>query len=414
MYLPTLRKFMLLGRFCLLMLGAVLLSFRATGESNVVSVASANNAFARDLYGRLKSTAGNLFFSPYSISTCLAMVDAGARGNTTVQMASVLHLPTNSATIHAANGALQKELNAAGQTGGFELAIANGLWGQQGHPFLPAFLDLAKNNYDANLNQVDFQTAAEPARTGINAWVSDRTGGRIKDLLAPGVLDSSTRLVLVNAIYFKGKWVMPFKPENTTNALFTTTPDKVVDAPFMHTTSRFAYAETEDAQLLEMRYAGDRLSMVVILPKKSDGLPSLESGLTGTKLNDLLAQVSGLRGPVQVSVYLPKFKLTSEFSLGRTLADMGMIDAFTPRADFSGMDGARDLYLSAVVHKAYVDVNEEGTEAAAATGAAVSALAIMRPAPIPVFRADHPFLFLIRDRDSGSILFMGRVTNPVR
>ncbi len=414
MNLPPLSKSALRGGFCLLLLGAVLLSFRAVGQSNTTAIAAANNAFACDLYGRLKSTAGNLFFSPYSISTCLAMVDAGARGNTAVQMANVLHLPPNSAQIHSSHGALQKELNAAGKTGGFELAIANSLWGQQGHPFLPGFLDLAQQNYDANLNQADFQTAAEPARIEINSWVSDHTGGRIKDLLAPGVLDASTRLVLVNAIYFKGKWVTPFKQNDSTNAPFTTTPDKVVDVPFMHATGRFAYAETEDVQLLELRYAGERLSMVVILPKKSDGLPAVESSLTEKQLSDLLAKISGPRGPVQVNVYLPKFKLTSEFSLGRTLADMGMSDAFTPRADFSGMDGARDLFLSAVVHKAYVDVNEEGTEAAAATGAAVSALAIMRPAPVPVFRADRPFLFLIRDRESGSILFMGRVTNPAQ
>lgn len=408
------RNFTLRTGFCLLVLAAVLLSSRAAAQTNATAVASANNAFACDLYSKLKSSAGNLFFSPYSISTCLGMVDLGARGNTATQMSGLLHLPPGDSLFHTASGALQKELNAAGKAGGFDLSVANALWGQQGHPFLPGFLDLVKQDYEANLNQVDFQTKSEPARMSINSWVSDRTAGRIKDLLAPGVLSASTRLVLVNAIYFKGKWLTPFKPEDTTNADFTTTMDKRHPVPFMHTTSRFNYAENDEMQLLEMRYAGNRLSMVVILPKKDDGLPNIENGLDEKKLSALLAPMSGPRGPVQVSVYLPKFKLTGEFSLGKTLADLGMSDAFTSRADFSGMDGSRDLYLSAVVHKAYVDVNEEGTEAAAATGAAVSALAIMRPAPIPVFRADHPFLFLIRDRESGSILFLGRVTNPIQ
>ena len=408
------RNFTLRTGFCLLLLAAVLFSSRAIGQTNTAAIASANNAFGCDLYAKLKTSPGNLFFSPYSIFTCLGMVDLGAYGNTATQMLSVLHFPHDPGPAQAASEVLQRDLNAAGKTGGFDLSVANALWGQQGHPFLPAFLGLVKQGYDANLNQVDFQTAAEPARVSINSWVSDRTAGRIKDLLAPGVLDSSTRLVLVNAIYFKGKWVTPFKPEDTTNALFTTTLDKSYPVPFMHTTSRFNYAENDDVQLLEMRYAGNRLSMVVILPKQSDGLSKIENGLDEKKLSNLLARVSGPRGPVQVNVYLPRFKLTGEFSLGRTLADMGMSDAFSTRADFSGMDGSRDLYLSAVVHKAYVDVNEEGTEAAAATGAAVSALAIMRPAPVPVFRADHPFLFLIRDRESGAILFLGRVTNPTQ
>lgn len=387
----------------------------APAQTNIQPLVSGNTEFACDLYARLKAQPGNLFVSPYSISTCLAMVDAGARGQTAAQMARVLHFPNDQSQLSSSFGELQRNLNNSRQPGGVELEIANALWSQQGHPFLPQFLDSARQNYDANLNQADFKTAAEPAREQINSWVLDHTGGHIPDLLAPGVLNAATRLVLVNAIYFKGKWQVPFDPTNTIIGPFAGPPGTGTATYFMRATNRFNYTETEDVQLLEMRYAGNQLAMVVVLPKETLGLANVENKLTATNLAAWLGMVEQPRaGFGKVNVYLPKFKITSQFALGRTLEDMGMTDAFAPSADFSGMDGSRDLLLSAVIHKAFVEVGEEGTVAAAATGAMVSALAIMQPPPTPLFRADHPFLFFIRDVNSGSILFLGRVNEPAR
>ena len=384
----------------------------ANGQTNASSLVMGNSQFACDLYSRLKSTDGNLFFSPYSISTCLAMVATGANGDTAAQMNRALHFPDDSTALGPSFASLQAQLNQSRQPNAVELNIANALWSQQGHPFLPGYLAAAKQDFGANLNQADFKTAAEPARQQINQWVSDQTSGRIKDLIAAGVLRSDTRLVLINAIYFKSKWQTPFKKASTTEAQFSVTSDKTTTAHFMHGTERFNYAETDDLQLLELPYASNTLSMIILLPKTGDGLPAVESRLTWQNLASLRQQLSQ---PAAVSrrvdVYLPRFKLTSQFSLGDTLAGMGMSSAFSPQADFSGMDGARDLFLSAVVHKAFVEVNEEGTEAAAATGVTMRALAV-RPLPVPIFRADHPFIFLIQETHSGSILFLGRVSNP--
>ncbi len=377
--------------------------------SDVHGPAAGNATFAWDLYARLKGPEGNLFFSPYSISGCLAMTCAGARGETASQMVQTLHLSSDQAQLASAFGELQRQLNAIEQKQGIELKVANGLWRQQGHPFLPAFLDVAMTTYEAKLEQVDFRTQAEPARQEVNNWVSQRTKGKITNLLQPGMVDPTTRLILVNAIYFKGQWAHPFNPTNTTHAPFSVTASHRVQAPLMHLKANFRYMEVEGAQLLELPYAGGDLSMVLLLPKESGGLTALEGLLNQQTLDNWLKRVLNL----QVDVFLPKFKLTAQFSLARTLAQMGMRDAFSPAADFSGMDGARDLFISAVVHKAFVDVNEEGTEAAAATGTTMKLLAV-RPQAIPTFRADHPFIFLIRDTHSGSILFLGRVLDPTK
>jgi serpin B len=384
-------------------------SANSMAAGDLHGLALGNDTFAWDLYGKVEHTERNLFFSPYSISACLAMTYAGARGETATQMAQTLHFSTNQDQLATGFGQLQKQLQALEQKQAIALRVANGLWCQQGHPFLPAFLDVARTTYQASVDQVDFRTQAEPTRVEINDWVSRQTQGKITHLLQPGMVDPTTRLILVNAIYFKGKWAHQFNPTNTTNAPFSVTPSRSVQAPLMHLNAEFNYAEVDGAQLLELPYAGGDLSMVVLLPKERDGLKTLESSLSQPKLEHWLG-----RGREQkVNVFLPKFKLTAQFSLGRTLADLGMRDAFSPAADFSGMDGARDLFISAVVHKAFVDVNEEGTEAAAATGTVMKMLAI-RPQPVPTFRADHPFLFLIRDTHSGSILFLGRVLDPTQ
>jgi serpin B len=371
-------------------------------------VADGCNRFAFDLYARLKGAEGNLFLSPYSISTALAMTSAGARGETADQMAKVLCLPESGDEVHAAYGALQGDLNAAGEKGTFELAVANRLWGQKGYGFLPDYLALVEKKYGAGLEQVDFAGATEAARQTINAWVEKQTRDKIKDLLKPGVLDAMTRLVLTNAIYFKGKWAEEFDKKATQEEDFFLTPEKKVAAPLMHQKAKFGYFEGDGLQALELPYQGGRLAMVVLLPKAKDGLAALEASLSADKVAGWLGQLR--RREVQVT--LPRFKTTAEFSLKDMLVAMGMADAFGGKADFSGMNGKKDLFISAVVHKAFVDVNEEGTEAAAATGVAVAAKS--KPAPPPVFRADHPFLFLIRDQKTGAILFLGRILDPTK
>ena len=357
-------------------------------ETNPSRTVAGSTQFALDLYGRLRAQPGNLFLSPFGISTCLAMVEAGASGDTAAQMKQVLHFPPGTGEMAQAYRDISDQLGLDRLPGSVDFDLANTLWGQTGHPFLQEFVNLAQSNFNANLNQADFRTGAEAARKQINSWVSGHTGGRVNDLLVPGVLDASTRLVLVNAIYFKGKWQEPFEQRDTFQGPFTGVAGEAAAAWFMHATNRCGYAENGTMQLLELPYAGNYLSMVVILPKQSRGLPAIEAQLNITNFDEWLGQLDRPSARMlKVNVFLPKFKITSEFSLGATLSILGMSDAFSPTADFSGMDGARDLVLSAVVHKAFVDVDEAGTEATAATGAGVRALAIMRPPVIPLFRA---------------------------
>jgi serpin B len=364
-----------------------------------------NNAFALDLYARLRGREGNLFFSPASVSTALAMTYAGARGQTAEEMAKTLHFTLGQDRLHPALGSLLRDLHAGRKDRGYRLSIANALWAQRGHPFLADFLKLNKDNYGAGVRKVDFKRATAEARQAINRWVEKQTQDKIKELLKRGVLDADTRLVLTNAIYFKGDWASQFKKDRTRQAPFQVSAKKKVTVPLMTQTARFNYLVGDGFQALELPYAGKDLSMVVLLPRKADGLADLEKKLTAEQLAGWL---KGLRRE-KVTVVLPRFKATSEFSLKGTLSSMGMPTAFTGRADFSGMDGKRDLFLSAVVHKAFVDVNEQGTEAAAATGVVAKTVSAEI---IADFRADHPFVFLIRDQRSDSILFLGRLADP--
>jgi serpin B len=365
-----------------------------------------SNAFAFDLYGRLRGREGNLFFSPASLSTALSMTYAGARGETADEMARVLHFTLGQDRLHPALGALLHDLTGAGtKRSAITLSVANALWAQKGYPFLPEFVKLGKDNYGAGLQEVDFRGAAEQARRTINAWVEKQTEDRIKDLLPGGVVNRDTRLVLTNAIYFKGDWDAQFKKDRTREAPFRVTAGEKVTVPLMSQTGTFPYLDGDGFQALELPYAGKGLALVVFLPKKVDGLADFEKALTADSLAGWLAKLHEQK----VIVSLPRFKVTSDLSLKDTLAGLGMPLAFSERADFSGVDGKKDLLLTAVVHKAFVDVNEEGTEAAAATGVAVG---VKSEAVYPVFQADHPFVFLIRDRRSGSVLFLGRLVNP--
>lgn len=395
---------------------------RADRNEETTLVAQGNNGFALGLYRQLQNNEGNLFFSPYSISTALAMTYAGARERTQEQMAQALYYPTSAEVLQKlglarapltpeqfaeAFGRIIQDLNARGGDK-YELRVANALWGQKGYEFLRAFTTLVEKQYDGKLQELDFATAAEKARQTINTWVEKQTNDRIKDLIGPGVLGAATRLVLTNAIYFKGNWASQFNEGATQDEPFTLAGGGKVQVPMMNQQARFGYAEAETLQVLEMPYEGEELSMVILLPKQTDGIGQLGQDLTVENLTQWLDKTRNR----DVIVTIPKFKMTSKFSMGNVLQAMGMKDAFSEAADFSGMTGRRDLFLSAVIHQAYVDVNEEGTEAAAATGALMTLTSAM-PEPTPVvFCADHPFLFLIRDKATGSILFLSRVMNP--
>jgi serpin B len=336
------------------------------------------------------------------------MACAGARGETEREMAGALHLPSDQARVHASFTGLNRRLNGDVEARPYELSVANALWGAKGAAFKADFVKTVDTAYGGRLAELDFAQAPEASRTEINQWVEHETGQKIKDLLQPEAIQADTLLILTNAIYFKADWLAPFAEKWTQKSDFILTNGQVVAVPLMHRTSRFGYLEESDFQALEMRYAGEELGMLMMLPRQVDGLPALEKSLTGEKLSATLSRLSRQ----DVVVQMPRFKLTERLELSKLLSDLGMRLAFTRQADFSGMSEARDLFFSMVVHKAYIDVDEKGTEAAAATAVATRALAARRRKP-PVFRADHPFLFLIRDISTGIILFMGRLMNPL-
>jgi serpin B len=382
----------------------------AENEQDTAVIVRGNGEFAFDLYARLKDKPGNLFFSPYSISTALAMTYAGAGGSTKDQMAATLHFTTSipEAQFHKLFGQLVEMLNKQGQKGDYQLFAANALWLQKDYQFLPVYLKQVKSSYDAAFEDVDFIKETEPARRKINQWVEEKTNQKIKDLIPKDALDAMTRLVLTNAIYFKGDWAVQFPKDNTKDTPFYINKNDTLNVPMMYHKEKFKFADCGEVLLLELPYQGQSLSMLVLLPKKVDGIGELEKTLSAEQVR--LWQKKMFRR--EVMVYLPRFKMTSEFALADTLKDMGMTDAFSDAADFSGMAKTDPLFISAVVHKAFVEVNEKGTEAAAATGITVGLTAM--PAPPPMFCADHPFIFMIQDNSTNSILFIGRVADPTQ
>jgi serpin B len=370
------------------------------------TVVESNNRFALELYGAVRREAGNLFLSPYSVSSALAMTYAGARGETARQMAATLHFDQNQDRLHSAFGDLIKQINGEGVSRKYQLNVANALWRQKGLALVKEFQSTVATQYGAGLDEADFRQSPDDARNTINAWVERQTREKIKDLIGPNVLSPQTRLVLVNAIYFKGNWASQFRKELTEDAPFYTAPGRPVTAPLMHQEETLKYYESDTLQALELPYESKELAMVVLLPRTVDGLASLERSLTAASLTEWASKTFERK----VMVYLPKFKLTRRFELAQTMGELGMPLAFSDSADFSGMCASERLSISKVMHKAFVDVNEEGTEAAAATGTEMRVTSVQRTT---VFRADHPFVFLIRDNKSGSILFVGRVTNPI-
>jgi serpin B len=372
--------------------------------------AKGNNAFAINMYQQLHADEGNLFFSPYSIRTALAMTSVGARGRTAEQMKTALSFTLEYTELHKAFAESINALNS-GDGDNYEMNVANSLWGDTSHKFLPSFINVNKQTYGGKLEQVDFINAPESARIKINTWVEEQTRQKIKNLIPPGGVNANTRLALVNAVYFKGLWTEQFDKKLTRNLPFYGTGDRVTEAPLMTFSKPMSlpfFAE-DGIKIIELDYRGKDISMVVLLPDTADGLAAIE-----TSLNEgLLSRWMGSLKKQMVSVHLPRFSMTwGAKNLVPALRQLGMPEAFIKgAADFSGIDGTRELLITSVFHKAFVDVHEEGTEAAAATGVMVGVTSM--PPPPEIFRADHPFLFLIREKATGSILFMGRLTEPL-
>jgi len=380
-------------------------------ESDLEKLVQGNSAFALDLYRALREQGENLFYSPYSISLALAMTYAGARGETEAQMAETLQFLLSQDQLHPAFNALDLELAKRGEEvsedegDAFRLNIANSIWGQEDFEFLTDFLDTLALNYVAGLRLVDFVKATEEARQAINQWVEDQTEEKIKDLIPEGVLDDMTRLVLANAIYFKAGWMHAFEEGNTQDGSFYLLDGSQVTAPFMSQEENFRYAEGDGYQALELLYVGGNTSMVILLPE-ADRLDAFEAGLSSTRMNEILDDLQ----MQNVRLRMPKFEFESSYGLKEILSAMGMKNAFEA-ADFSGINGKTDLFISEIMHKAFVSVDEEGTEAAAATAVIIS-LTAMPEAPVEM-TLDRPFIFMIRDNETGTILFVGRVMNPV-
>ncbi|MBI5878306.1 MAG: serpin family protein [Chloroflexi bacterium] len=385
----------------------------AAPASDLSTLARDNAAFATNLYAQLRAKpGGNLLFSPHSVSSALAMTYAGALGNTSAEMAAALRYGLPADRLHAAFNSLDLELAARGQGAqgkdgkGFRLKTVNALWGQSGYKFLPGFLDVLAQNYGAGLRVLDFQKAPEPSRQTINQWVSEQTEKRIPELIGQGVIDPSTVLVLTNAIYFNAAWADQFDAKSTRLDQFTLLDGKTADAQFMRRTGNYRYASSDAWQAVELPYDGRELAMLVLLPapgKFDDVESALPAALDGA--------LNGMK-PASVFVSLPRWKFETSYGLSVPLQALGMKDAFSAgKADFSGMDGTRSLFIGAVIHKAFIAVDEAGTEAAAATAVVMPAAGAAGPQPVE-FRANRPFVFAIRDLKTGAVLFIGRVLNP--
>ncbi len=373
----------------------------------ISSVVDANNQFTFDFYSNLKDKEdGNIFFSPYSISTALAMTYEGARGQTAKEIQSVFNFPEDSSARRPNFAAVYNQLNK--RDAKYKINTANALWVQEDFQLLDDYTNTIEAYYGGKATNVDFAGATEQARKTINTWVENKTNNKIKDLFPAGSLDPSTRLVLTNAIYFKGTWVKQFNENDTKDEDFRVSSDKTVKVPMMRLTGTdviFNYSETEDLQMLEMPYEGEDLSMLILLPKNDD-IAALEESLTAENLNEWKSQLVEKR----LNVFMPKFTFNTKYFLKKNLEEMGMPSAFSEtNADFSGIDGKKDLFIQIVVHQAFVEINEEGTEAAAATGVGFGITSMPQ---IETFRADHPFVFIIQQKETGNILFVGRVIDP--
>ena len=381
--------------------------------SDLATLVSGNKTFAFDLYQALSKGDGNLFYSPYSISLALAMTYAGARGETESQIANTLSFILSQERLHPAINRLDIKLagrgeGAGGKDGkGFRLNIVNGIWGQEDYSFLGEFLDVLAENYGAGLRLLDFIQAPEESRLAINDWVGEQTEDRVRDLIPTDVIDELTRLVLTNAVYFNAAWAIPFSETATEEGPFHLVDGRETTVPMMGEESRRCYAEGDGYQAVELRYEGRELSMVILLPEAGQ-FDAFERTLDRDLVDTIVSNLTDRH----FLLTLPKFEFESEFSLEDHLAAMGMPVAFTPKADFSGMNGGRDLIVKAVVHKSFVAIDEAGTEAAAATVVVGGLMSLVVRLNVTEVRVDRPFIFFIRDVETGAIIFVGRVLDP--
>jgi serpin B len=371
-----------------------------------------NNEFGISLYKSLAEENTNIIFSPYSISVALAMAQAGARNQTLNQMNDVLHFALPQDSLHQTFNALQLALNSREQNNennkekDFELNIANAIWGEKTYTFLPEYLDLLAENYGAGIRLMDFKNNTDGSRKEINQWIIDETDQKIKDLLAEGTITPQTRLVLTNAIYFKAEWMSQFEEDRTKPDDFTLLDGNVIQVPMMTQSGNFAYLQGDGFQAVSLPYKGNKLSMLILLPDQGN-FDQIKNEMSADQLSSLMNNLQN----AEVDLSMPKFKVESSFGLKDVLSEMGMPDAFEPgTADLSGMDGTKDLYISAVEHKAYIDVDENGTEAAAATAIVVGLTSM--PVEVNKLKIDRPFVYFILDNETGTILFMGQMLDP--
>lgn len=381
-------------------------------EYNLHTLVEGNTVFGINLYQVLRNQQENIIISPYSITLALAMTQAGAKNETLTQMNDALHFSLPAKELHPTLNALQLALNArednAYEEGkkDFELNITNAIWGEKTYTFLPEYLDILAENYGAGLRLADFINEPDASRKTINQWVSEETNNKINDLLADGTITPMTRLVLTNAIYFKASWLSQFDDNRTHAADFVLLDGSTIQVPTMQQTDNYGYLKESNYQIVSLPYEGNKLSMLIVLPDEGK-FPQVEESLSSMEIQSVLGSLEYN----QIDLSLPKFKIESSFGLTDALAVLGLQNAFNPEAaDFSGMDGTRELFISAVKHKAFIEVDEEGTEAAAAT-AVVVGITSMPLEPIQV-KIDHPFIFFIIDNESGTVLFMGRVVHP--
>jgi serpin B len=377
-------------------------------QQGIQEVVNANNQFAFDLYSELiKNEENNIFYSPYSISAALAMTYEGAKGETANEMKEVFHFPESN-VLRPNFAAIYNGINEDNNE--YQLNTGNALWVQKDYPFLGEYTESVEKYYGGKAANVDFIEETEKSRETINSFIEEQTNDKIKDLIPAGVLNSMTRLVLTNAIYFKGTWEWQFDKGDTNEEDFKITPTNIVKTDMMYMKpdkAEFNYADLENLQILELPYKGEKISMLILLP--TENLESIEPTLTSEKLNEYKAQMEETSLD---AIYLPKFEFDTKYFMVDTLSDLGMPTAFdSSLADFSGMTGNKDLSISEVIHQAYVKIDEEGTEAAAATAVSMGVTSV-GPGFSKIFRADHPFIFIIQEKETGNILFMGKVVNP--
>jgi serpin B len=376
----------------------------AGGDTDEISVG--NTAFSIDLYrNSVADNADNVVFSPLSISMAMAMTSVGAGGETDDAIRSTMHFPQYDNPLH--NGYLRLRKHIADHADAYPVSIANALWCEQSMPVSRKFLNHTERYYEAGLQTVDFLNAAEDARLQINAWTSKHTNGKIVDLLTEGTVKPKTRLILTNAIHFDALWQTPFAADRTRETPFHTS-DGAIETPMMHLTTTVPFRQFEGFSAVSIPYKMERLQMIVLLPNESDNISVIEDSLSQSNLGGWLQAL--YETPQKVNLAIPRFKLTQQLDLTNALTSLGMGIAFSDEANFRGITIAAKLQLSAVIHKAFIDVNEKGTEAAAATGVVMGVTSVGKPAPS--FTADHPFMFIIRDNVTGFILFIGRVMNP--